>query len=210
MIFFDVGVDFMKDVVINYCLNIIKKNYPKYNDEKISIIKYGLEGLYLTITKLVIIIILAYLLGLFKELIIFLLIYNVIRTFSFGLHATKSWICLLTSTLIFILVPLICKYAYIQIWYKVIIGIILLLLYYKNAPADTKKRPIVSNNRRLFFKYISVLICIIFIYLSIFIDNIFISNCFIFSLIVQAFMISPTIYKIFGLSYNNYLSYQTA
>lgn len=198
----------MKDKIINYCLNIIKKKYPQYNDEKISIIKYGLEGIYLLITKLIIIALLAYIFGLLKELIIFLIIYNVIRTFSFGLHATKSWICLVSSSLIFILVPLLCKYIVIPILFKVLLGITMILLFYKNAPADTKKRPIISKNRRLFFKYCSVLICIIFIYLSIFIDNIFISNCFILSLIVQSFMISPLIYKIFGLSYNNYLSYQ--
>ena len=198
----------MKNKIINSCLNVIKKNYPQYDQEKISIIKYGLESIYILITKLIIISIIACILGLFKELIIFLLIYNIIRTFSFGLHATKSWICLVSSTLVFILVPLVCKYIYIPIWYKVTIGIILMILFYKNAPADTKKRPIVSKNRRLFFKYCSVLICILFIYLSIFIDNMFISNCFILSLVVQSFMISPSVYKLFGLPYNNYLSYQ--
>ncbi|MBE6149349.1 MAG: accessory regulator AgrB [Firmicutes bacterium] len=199
----------MKNKIINFCLNIIKKKYPQYNEEKISVIKYGLESIYLLITKLIIIILLAYLLGLVKELIIFLLIYNIIRTFSFGLHATKSWICLLSSTLIFILIPLVCKYVFLNTYIKIIIGIIMIILFYKNAPADTKKRPIISKKRRYFFKITSTLICIIFIILSITTKNIFISNCFIFSLIVQSFIISPTVYKIFGLSYNNYLSYQT-
>ncbi|MBO5096500.1 MAG: accessory gene regulator B family protein [Bacilli bacterium] len=200
----------MKKKIINGCLNVVKKKFPEYDEEKISVIKYGLESIYLTITKLIIIALLAYIIGILKEVVIFLLIYNVMRTFSFGLHATKSWICLVSSTLIFISSPLICKYVYIPIWCKVITGIILLFLYFKNAPADTKKRPIVNPKRRLFFKYISVLTCILFIFLSIFIKNNFISNCFILSLIVQACMISPFVYKIFGLPYNNYLSYQAA
>jgi len=199
----------MKNKIINYCLNIIKKKYPQYNEEKISIIKYGLESIYLLVTKLIIIILLAYFLGLIKELLIFLLIYNIIRTFSFGLHATKSWICLLSSTLIFILIPLLCKYIYLNTYIKIITGIILIFLFYKNAPADTKKRPIINKKRRYFFKFVSTLICIIFIILSVTIKDTFLSNCFIFSLIVQSFIISPTVYKIFGLSYNNYLSYQT-
>ena len=140
----------MKNKIINFCLNIIKKKYPQYNEEKISVIKYGLESIYLLITKLIIIILLAYLLGLVKELIIFLLIYNIIRTFSFGLHATKSWICLLSSTLIFILIPLVCKYVFLNTYIKIIIGIIMIILFYKNAPADTKKRPIISKKRRYF------------------------------------------------------------
>ena len=31
----------MKKKIINSCLNIIKKNYPEYDEEKISIIKSG-------------------------------------------------------------------------------------------------------------------------------------------------------------------------
>ena len=196
----------MKKMIINYAMNLIKKN-GNYDEEKLSIIKYGLEGLYLTITKLIIIFLLAYLLNIFKEMIIFLLIYNIIRTTSFGLHATKSWICLITSTLIFIGFPIICKHIYLTKYFKVALGLILILFIYKNSPADTHKRPIVNKNRRLFFKYISTFIAIIFVYSSILINDNFISNCLIFSLFVQSFMIAPSVYKLFNLPYNNYLTY---
>ena len=196
----------MKKIVMDYTMNLIKKN-GDFDEEKLAIIKYGLEGLYLTITKLIIIFLLAYVLNIFKEVIIFLLIYNIIRTTSFGLHATKSWICLLSSTLIFIGFPFICKYIYLTKYFKVVLGLILILFIYKNSPADTHKRPIVNPKRRMFFKYISTFIAIIFIYCSILIDNNFISNCFILSLLVQSFMISPSIYKLFNLPYNNYLTY---
>lgn len=196
----------MKKIVMDYTMNLIKKN-GDFDEEKLAIIKYGLEGLYLTITKIIIIFLLAYVLNIFKEVIIFLLIYNVIRTTSFGLHATKSWICLLSSTLIFIGFPFICKYIYLIKYFKVVLGLILILFIYKNSPADTHKRPIVNPKRRMFFKYTSTFIAIIFIYCSILIDNNFISNCFILSLLVQSFMISPSIYKLFKLPYNNYLTY---
>lgn len=198
----------MQKKIINSIMKFIKNN-GNYDEIKLAEIKYGLEGLYLTITKLIVIFGLAILLNILKEVLIFLLIYNVIRTTSFGLHATKSWICLLSSTLIFIIVPLICKFVYLNIYIKIILGIILIILFYKNAPADTKKRPIVNPKRRLFFKYISVIITIIFIGLSIYLKNNFMSNCFILSLVVQAFLISPLVYKIFRLPYNNYLNYKT-
>ena len=196
----------MKKIIMNYTMNIIKKN-GNYDEDKLAIIRYGLEGLYLTISKIVVIFLLAYILNILKEVIIFLLIYNVIRTTSFGLHATKSWICLLSSTLIFICFPFICKYIYLTNNIKVILGLILTLFIYKNSPADTHKRPIVNPKRRLFFKYASTFIAIIFIFCSMFINNNFISNCFIFSLFVQTFMISPFVYKLFNLPYNNYLTY---
>ena len=196
----------MKKIIINYMMNFIKNNNC-YNDEQLEIIKYGLEGLYLTISKLIIILLLAFILNILKEAIIFIIIYNIIRLTSFGLHATKSWICLLSSTLIFIGFPIICKFIYITNYFKVIIGLILVLFIYKNSPADTHKRPIINHKRRTFYKYCSTFIAIIFIYISLFINNRFLSNCFIFSLFVQCFMIAPSIYKLFKLPYNNYLNY---
>lgn len=196
----------MKKLIMNHTMNLIKKN-GDYDEEKLAVIKYGLEGLYLTITKLIVIFILAYILNIFKEMIIFLLIYNVIRTTSFGLHATKSWICLLSSTFIFIGFPFVCKYIYLTNDFKVILGLILILFIYKNSPADTHKRPIINLRRRMFFKYSSTFIAITFIFCSILINDNFISNCFIFSLFVQSFMIAPSIYKLFNLPYNNYLTY---
>ena len=196
----------MKKKIINSAMNLIKNN-GDYTDEQLEIIKYGLEGLYLTITKLIVIVILAYTLNIFLEVIIFLLIYNIIRMTSFGLHATKSWICLVSSSLIFIGFPIICKYIYLTNYFKVILGLVLILFIYKNAPADTHKRPIINPKRRLFFKYTSTFIAIIFVYCSILINNNFLSNCFMLSLFVQSFMIAPTIYKLFKLPYNNYLTY---
>ncbi len=196
----------MKKIVVDKLMNLIKEN-GQYDDIKLAEIRYGLEGLYLTFSKLIVIFLLAYLLGIIKEVIIFLIIYNIIRATSFGLHATKSWICLISSTIIFIGSPIICEYLSIDNNLKLIIGLILILFIYKNSPADTYKRPIVNKKRRLFFKYLSTFIAISFVFISILINNNFLSNCFIISLLVQSLMISPTVYKIFNLPYNNYITY---
>ena len=196
----------MKKIIVDKTMELIKEN-GNYSDEKLAEIKYGIEGLYLTFSKLIIIGLLAYFLGIFKEVVIFLLIYNVIRTTSFGLHATKSWICLLSSTIIFIGFPILCQYLVLNNNVKLILGLIFILFIYKNSPADTYKRPIVNAKRRLFFKYSSTFIAIIFVYCSILLNNNFICNCFLLSLLVQSFMIAPTVYKIFKLPYNNYITY---
>jgi len=200
----------MNKKIINKLMDFIKKNNPQHNEEKLAEIRYGLEGLYLTFSKFFIIMFMAIILNMLYEFIMFILIYNFIRMVSFGLHATKSWICLISSTIIFILFPIMCKYFIISNYIKVLLGIGLIYLFYKNAPADTKKRPIVNPKRRLTYKYLSVILTIIYIFCSIFVDNNFISNCFILTLVVQAFMISPTIYKMFGLSYDNYKNYLSA
>ncbi len=79
----------MKKFVLDKCMNIIKKN-KNYDKTKLAEIKYGLEGLYLMITKLIIITIIAIILNITKEYLLFMLIYTIMRAPSFGIHAKKK------------------------------------------------------------------------------------------------------------------------
>ena len=178
----------MKKFIISKCMNYIKK-YTDYDEVKLKEIEYGLVGIYLMISKMIIIFSLAYVLNILKEMVIFTIIYNILRASSFGLHATKSWICLLFSTISFIGIPYICKIIYIPIFFKVIICILGICFMFKNSPADTKKRPIVSRKRRNIYKFISTISVIIYSFIVIIIDNNFMTNCIIFSIIIQNFVI---------------------
>lgn len=198
----------MKAVFINNSMSLIKKYYPDYSDVRLEELKYGLLGLYLLISKSIIIFGIALFLGIFKELLIFTIIYNILRAPSFGMHASKSWICLVASTTIFIFSTYLSANTSIPINIKIIFGIIGIMLIFKNSPADTKKRPIVSPKRRKIYKLISTMIAIAFAVASIVINNNFLSNAFILSLLIQCVFISPTMYKICGEPYDNYKSYQ--
>ena len=196
----------MKKIVMKKIMNYVKNN-TKYNDTQLLEIEYGLTGIYLTISKMIIISIISLFLGIFKDMIIFMVLLNIIRTFAFGLHATKSWICLISSAIIFVGVPLISHYLTLNLLLKLFIGILCIIFIFKNSPADTKKRPIVSIRRRLILNYISTTIAIIFVIISLIINNNYISNSLIFALILENFLISPLAYKIFNLSYNNYIDF---
>lgn len=196
----------MRSTIINSSMSFIKKNYS-YNEEKLAEIKYGLEAIYILISKSIVILTSAFILGIFKEVVIFTLSYSLIRLFSFGLHATKSWICLVSSLIIFITIPFICKYLNINIYLKSIINCISIIMIFKNAPADTYKRPIVNKKRRERYKFLSTIIAILMATVSIITKMNFLSNCLLFATIVQNFMISPYIYKLFKLPYNNYKNY---
>lgn len=196
----------MKKKIINNLMNYIEKN-TDYDEVRLKEIKYGLEGIYLTFTKLIVIFSLSIILGIFKEMLMYMIIYNFLRMPSFGLHATKSWICLVSSTILFIGIPYLCIILNIPLIIKIVIGIFGIYFMFKNSPADTKKRPIIDKKRREIYKTISTILVIVYSFIAITIDNSFISNCFIFSIIMQNCMISPTVYKIFKLPYNNYITY---
>ena len=196
----------MKKIIMTKCMNYIKKN-TNYNDIQLKEIEYGIVGIYLTLSKIIIILILSLFLGLFKEVIIFMMFFNVLRTTGFGLHATKSWICLLSSTIIFIGTPVLCKYLELNIYVKIIICVLSIIFMYKNAPADTKNQPIVNKKRRSILKIISTGFAILYTISAIVIKNNFLSNCLTFALVLENCLISPIIYKLFKLPYNNYVKF---
>lgn len=196
----------MKKFILDKCMNIIKEN-KNYDETKLAEIKYGLEGIYLMITKLIIISFLAIILGIFKNMLIFILIYTFMRMPSFGIHAKKSWMCLISSTITFIGIPLIMMYIYPTKLIKLIIGILGIIHICIYSPADTHKKPIINKKRRQIYKILSTIIASIYVILSLMITTKYISNCFLFSVILQNILISPITYKIFKMPYNNYKTY---
>ena len=198
----------MKKLIISKCMNLITSYNKNLSQRDIDKIKYGLEGLYLTITKLILIIIISILLNIWKETILLILIFNGIRLTAFGVHAKRSIDCFISSTLFFILFPLLCINITIPLIIKIIIFIPLVLLIGILAPADTEKRPLINIKKRKIYKIISIIISIIYMTIAIIIKNNTISNCFIFAVVIQIIIMLPITYKIFGVTYNNYKNYE--
>lgn len=189
-------------------MDLVKKNNPTYQEEKLEEIRYGLESIYLTYTKIFLIFVLAYFLGIIKETLLLLVTYNIIRTFAFGIHATKSIYCLITSLILFIGGVYVVKYMSLNIYVKAIISIILLICIYKYAPADTYKRPLINERKRKKYKVISTILGIAYVILIIIFNNYIISNYLLIGMLETVIMIHPIVYKIFNLPFDNYKKYK--
>lgn len=199
----------MRKYIINNCMDIIKKYNPGISNVSLEEIEYGLVSIYILITKLIVIFSLAFLIGILKEVLIFTFIYAIIRTPSFGIHASKSWICLIASTILFIGIPYISMIITLSYEVKFIMGILGIVLMFKNSPADTHKRPIINPKRRLTYKVISTLIACVYVVILLNINNNFTSNCLLLALLTQCVIISPITYMVFKMPYNNYKNYCT-
>ena len=197
----------MKKRFLAYSTGLIKKYYPDTDSIKMEEYAYNLEAFYLTVTKMLVSIPTAIILGVIKELLLLLLFFNILREQAHGLHATKSWICLVSSTLIFVGVPFISKIITIPFIIKIILDILGLLLIALYAPADTVKAPIIKAERRKKYKIKSIIYTIFLIILSLIIKNTVVTNLIIFAIWIEVFLILPITYKIFHLSYNNYIEY---
>ena len=198
----------MKKLIINKCMEFVTTYNKDLSQRDIDKIKYGLEGLYLTITKLIFIIIVSIILGIWKETLLLILIFNGIRLTAFGVHAKRSIDCLISSTLFFILFPILCIKLTIPLIIKIILFIPLTVLIGIFAPADTEKRPLINKKKRKIYKILSIIISIIYMTIAIVIKNNILSNCFIFAIVIQIIIMLPITYRIFGVSYNNYKTYE--
>ena len=185
----------------------IKKNKSDLNEEQLEIIEYGLEGLYLTIIKIIMILLLAIVLDILKETVLMIIFYNVTRFFTFGLHAKTSTACLITSLLLFIGGTYLATYLQIPLIVKIILSVICLILICIYAPADTEKRPLINPKKRKRFKIQSIIISIIMGTLIIYLNDSYISNFMVIGQLEAVIMILPITYKAFDLPYNNYKSY---
>lgn len=198
----------MKKLIINKCMELVTTYNKDLSQRDIDKIKYGLEGLYLTITKLIFIIIVSIILGIWKETLLLILIFNGIRLTAFGVHAKRSIDCLISSTLFFILFPILCIKLTIPLIVKIILFIPLTVLIGIFAPADTEKRPLINKKKRKIYKMLSIMISIIYMTIAIVIKDNTLSNCFIFAIVIQIIIMLPITYKLFGVSYNNYKTYE--
>lgn len=200
----------MKDKILNKCMNSVREKYPNYGQDKLDEIEYGLEAIYLTFTKVIVIFSIAYILGVLKELVIVLLFYNLLRTTAFGMHAKKSWHCYLISISVFVGGAMLCKYININVYVKLVLSSISFICMILYAPADTYKRPLINSKKRKIYKISSIFISLVYIiFIFIFKDNV-ISNYLFMGFLAASMMIHPVTYRMFQLPYNNYKTYNAS
>lgn len=193
----------MKEKFLDSTISFLK-TYKSYSDLENKKLRYGLEGIYLTITKMIVILLLALILGIFKEVIFVIILFNVIRYFGFGFHAEKSSECLFLSIINFVLIPLLFTKIKVSILVGLVIAVFCIFNYVIFAPADTVKRPLCNKKKRIIRKLLTVSVGILYTVVMVLVDNYYVTGLILSTLIVQVIVISPITYKLFRQPYNNY------
>lgn len=191
----------MKEVFLKHSLQLITAN-KEWDEESLEKIRYGLEGIYLTIVKLVILLALAIILNIERLFLINLVFFNILRFFAFGVHARNSTQCLITSTVMFIIFPMLSTSIDFPLPVQIIIASICVLLFLLYAPADTHKRPQKNRKKRQFRKAFAVTIAIIYVLLIVMLKDL--SQIILCSLMTETIMILPITYRILGVPYKNH------
>lgn len=197
----------MKNMFLNQSMALITKYNNNYNEDEKEKLRYGLEGIYLMITKSIIIVLIALLLNMLKELLIILVLTNIIRFFAFGFHAKTNTECLFVSSFLYIVIPLAIFYLKPSKLIQIAIAIISTITIMIFAPADTVKRPLPNKKKRIIRKTISSIIALI--YTIIICTTNTMSELLLCALIIQMINVNPLIYMLFKQPYKNYKKYQT-
>ena len=197
----------MKAIFMNRTISFLKK-YCTYSDEEIEKLEYGLEGIYLTITKLIIIFITAALLGIVKEFITLIFLFNIIRYTGFGFHANKSYECLLFSAFCFLIIPIFFINVNLTKFIYILICLFCIFNYLLFAPADTIKRPLINKKKRIIRKIITIIIGITYFLVGLLLFNHWISSILLSALIIEAIVVNPITYYFFRQPYNNFKNFK--
>ena len=197
----------MIDKICTYLTNRIRKEMPEIDDERAEIIMYGLQNIIGELPKGIIILMIAYFLGIFKLTLISILIIAPYRGLSGGVHMKTHIGCIVYTLILYSGSALLGKYIiltgiskYITAFIVWTFCMIMIKLY---APADTENVPILMKKERKqkqIFSYITLTVEII---IAILISDTTIAGIIIFGDFIQTLTITRFAYKITNNKYGH-------
>ena len=190
----------MIDKFCAYLTKKIRKEMPEIDDERAEIIMYGLQNIIGELPKGIIILIIAYILGIFKLTVISILIIAPYRCVSGGVHMKTHIGCIIYTLLLYSGSSLLGKYIVLtgnaKIMLAIVVWIFCMIMIKLYAPADTENLPILRKKERKQKQILSYIIITSEILIAIFIKNTTISGIIIFGDLIQTLTITRIAYKV--------------
>ena len=173
---------------------------PEIDDERAEIIMYGLQNIIGELPKGIIILMIAYFLGIFKLTLMSVFIVAPYRCFSGGVHMKTHIGCIIYTLILYSGSALLGKYIPLIGITKYIIAfvfwtfcMIMIKLY---APADTENVPILREKERKQKQIFSYIILTVEFAIAILINDTIIAGIIIFGDFIQTLTITRLAYKI--------------
>ena len=190
----------MIDKFCAYLTKKIRKEMREVDDERAEVIMYGLQNIIGELPKGIIILIIAYILGIFKLTVISILIIAPYRCVSGGVHMKTHIGCIIYTLLLYSGSSLLGKYIVltgnVKIMLAIAIWIFCMIMIKLYAPADTENLPILRKKERKQKQILSYIIITSEILIAIFIKNTTISGIIIFGDFIQTLTITRIAYRV--------------
>lgn len=188
------------DKMCNGLVHSIKNKFPEIDEEKSEVINYGLYIFFADVSKTLITITLATLLGVLKYIIIAMLVFGLIRTFCGGSHASTWLRCLIiNNTILFSVVYSSILLSNINSKLHIVLTfIVAFVVFYKLVPSDHHNKPIVSVKQKRTLRIISFSILLTYYLLALFVLPMLYANIISFSVTAAILGMLPITYKLSG------------
>ena len=171
-------------------------------------LKLGITIILINISKLIAVLMVAILMGVLPESILSIIVYSLLRRYSFGIHAPKDYICTIVTIVIHVGTGMLSSKLILNNFIVLSWFFVLTMLIYKYAPADTKKRPILGKDNRQALRRKSTLTIIAIAIIAIVSSNNLVKNILLLASLLQTITILPITYKLSGEGYKNYEKYE--
>lgn len=159
----------------------------RYDPKHAKRILYGIEALYINITKVLVVILISCLTNYTSELILLLLFCSILKKYSYGVHMKSAWACLLLSICLYNLFPIIANNY--NLFQKLVIGMLSIMSMILFAPATTRKGRNIDQKERKALKksstIIAMILCLVSTINKTYIGDILVNTLFIQSIIVN-------------------------
>lgn len=197
----------MIEAICNSLTKKIIQSVDGYDESKADEINYGLQLLIGEVPKFFIILLLAFLLHMFKLTLISFLIILPYRAFSGGFHLHTHLGCIVVTSLLYIGTPYLASILNFNDTIKYILIAITFIFSFamiaKYAPADTENVPVLQKKERRKRKIWSFVIAGVELVIAIFIPYKVVSNMIIIGILVQTLTLTRLAYKITNNKYGN-------
>ncbi|WP_291649216.1 accessory gene regulator B family protein [Clostridium sp.] len=150
------------------CKNISNslKNELNLDEDKRSIIEYGLYAVLHMIISILLVGIFGKILGVMFEALIISFVEAVLRKYSGGVHASTPFNCIVLGIIVAVLPAYLIKNINLNIIYIIFVGVIIyiasLSIIYKLAPVDSPNKPIKKEEKIKRLKKRSIIILSIY------------------------------------------------
>ena len=191
----------MIDKLCDLIVKKIKENVENIDEEKITVIDFGVRIIFGEIPKIILLFVLGFLLGIGFYTLLFFFLLAPYRSCTGGFHLKTHIGCMITSSILYLLPIILAKTIIItnnMVFYSMfgLVSIMSIIFIAKYAPADTENIPILIKKDRRAKKIKSYILLTILMMVILLIPNYIIKYMFIYGIFLQNLTLTPIAYKL--------------
>ncbi|MDU2490401.1 MAG: accessory gene regulator B family protein [Clostridium celatum] len=179
----------MVDKFVNLLVDDLGK-YNNYDENQIEQMKYVSRVLVYEFIKFVLVLLIFYLLGYFKECALVLLFMVSTKPFTGGYHEDSQTACFIATLIIVSFIIILSKSSYLSIYSCIVLNILSIFCIYNQIPIINKKMPLTREELIKRNRVIGIINTLIFLILSIIMFNVkWFSQTIVWTAIVQVMLL---------------------